>query len=69
MPVSQGMEELPELVRWLTSNEMGRRRAEEIAVEGSKWFKKALRTEDMSVYLYRLMLELARLQDLSRPAS
>jgi len=37
--------------------------AKRIAEEGSEWTRKVIRTEDMLVYLYRLILELARLSD------
>jgi hypothetical protein len=57
------MEELPELVSFLTSNEKGQRIAREIAERGRDWYFKALREVDMSIYTYRLVLELARLQD------
>lgn len=63
IPVSQGMEELPELVTYLTSTESGRENAREIAEQGRDWFAKAFRDVDLSVYVYRLVLELARLQD------
>lgn len=68
IPVSQSLEELPELVFYLTSTEAGQKRAGEIAQQGRDWFFKALREEDMAVYMYRLLLELARLQDPSREA-
>jgi hypothetical protein len=68
IPVSQGMEELPELVSYLTSNEKGQRIAREIAGRGREWYFKALREVDMSIYTYRLVLELARLQDPERQA-
>ncbi|KAL7952051.1 glycosyltransferase family 90 protein [Trichoderma barbatum] len=68
IPVSQSMEELPELVFYLTSTEAGQQRAREIAEQGRDWFFKALREKDMAVYMYRLLLELARLQDPSREA-
>ncbi|KAH8895461.1 glycosyltransferase family 90 protein [Thozetella sp. PMI_491] len=69
VPVSQGMEELPELVLYLTSTERGRQTAMEIAEKGREWFSLAFRNVDMSIYTYRLMLELARLQDPEREAS
>ncbi|KAL6874790.1 glycosyltransferase family 90 protein [Trichoderma novae-zelandiae] len=68
IPVSQSLEELPDLVFYLTSTEAGQRQAREIAGSGRDWFFKALREEDMAVYMYRLLLELARLQDPSREA-
>lgn len=66
VPVSQSMEELPELVSHLTSTEVGREAAKHIAEEGREWFGKAFREVDRSVYVYRLLLELARLQDPTR---
>lgn len=68
VPVSHGMEEVPELVFYLTSTKSGRRRAKEVAEAGREWFGRAFRDVDVSVYLYRLMLELARLQDVEREA-
>lgn len=66
VPVSQSMEELPELVSHLTSTEVGREAAKHIAEEGREWFGKAFREVDRSIYVYRLLLELARLQDPAR---
>lgn len=37
--------------------------AQEIAESGSNWASKVLRNEDMVIYLYRLVLELARISD------
>ncbi|KAI0451263.1 hypothetical protein F5B21DRAFT_487786 [Xylaria acuta] len=68
IPVSQSMEELPELVFYLTSTESGQERAREIAEQGREWFSKAFREVDIVIYVYRLLLELARLQDPDRPA-
>ncbi|KAI1125389.1 hypothetical protein F5Y10DRAFT_247096 [Nemania abortiva] len=69
VPVSQSMDELPELVKYLTSTESGRKRAREIAEEGRRWFAQAFREIDIVIYMYRLLLELARLQDPDRPAA
>lgn len=66
VPVSQGMEELPELVSHLTSTEVGREAARQVAEQGREWFSKAFREVDRSIYVYRLLLELARLQDPER---
>ncbi|KAE8371618.1 hypothetical protein BDV26DRAFT_298630 [Aspergillus bertholletiae] len=68
VPVSLGMEELPEIVRYLTSTKTGQGRAQEIAEQGRGWFAKAFREVDLTIYMYRLMLELARLQDPNRLA-
>ncbi|KAJ4291381.1 hypothetical protein N0V88_005974 [Collariella sp. IMI 366227] len=67
-PVSQGLGEVPELVEWLTGTEEGRSRAKRVADQGREWAAKAMRDEDMGVYMYRLILELARLQDPEREA-
>lgn len=40
--------------------------AEKIAVEGKAWAEKVLRREDMQIYVFRLLLEFARLCDDSR---
>lgn len=69
IPVSQGMEELPELVFYLTSTESGQRIARDVAEQGREWFARSLRPVDMSIYVYRLLLELARLQDPERQAA
>jgi hypothetical protein len=66
IPVSLSMDELPEIMRYLTSHEDGKRRAKEIADAGREWHGKALRGEDFTIYLYRLMLELARIMDPNR---
>ncbi|KAF5024065.1 hypothetical protein F66182_3861 [Fusarium sp. NRRL 66182] len=68
VPVSQSLEELPELVTYLTSTEAGKRIAEKMARRGKDWASRALREVDMTLYIYRLLLELARLQDPARKA-
>ncbi|KNG52081.1 glycosyltransferase family 90 protein [Stemphylium lycopersici] len=66
IPVSLSMNELPELMRYMTSHEDGSKRAKEIAEAGREWHGKVLRKEDFTIYLYRLMLELARIMDPAR---
>jgi hypothetical protein len=66
VPVSMGMEELPELVRWMTETDRGEGFAREIAEEGSEWMDKTLREEDMRIYMWRLALEYKRLMDPDR---
>lgn len=68
VPVSLGMRELPEMVRWFALSKDGTKYAREIAEEGREWWGKALRKEDMQVYMYRLILEYRRLRDAGRPA-
>ncbi|CZR51796.1 related to capsule-associated protein [Phialocephala subalpina] len=69
IPVSQSMEEVPELAFYLTSTEAGQKRAKEIAEQGRKWYSRAFRDVDLSIYTYRLLLELARVQDPKRKAN
>ncbi|RKL36709.1 hypothetical protein BFJ72_g8258 [Fusarium proliferatum] len=66
IPVSQSLEELPELVNYLTLNEAGQRVAEKVARQGREWMVRAVREVDMTIYTWRLLLELARLQDPTR---
>lgn len=67
IPVSLSMEELPELVTYLLSTETGQQRAKKVADQGRDWFARAMRQDDLSIYSYRLLIELARLQDPERP--
>ncbi|EMD86818.1 glycosyltransferase family 90 protein [Bipolaris maydis ATCC 48331] len=66
VPVSLSMNELPEIMRYMTAHEQGKKRAQEIAEAGREWHGKALRKEDFTIYLYRLMLELARVMGPTR---
>lgn len=66
IPVSMSMAELPEIMRYMTSDENGKGRAKEIANASRDWHGKVLRREDFTIYLYRLMLELARIMDPKR---
>ena len=68
IPVSQSLDELPEMVLYLTSTEAGQKVAREVAEQGRDWFSKAFREVDMTIYTWRLLLELARLQDPKRRA-
>ena len=69
IPISLGMQDLPEVVRYLADEEEGRRVAAMLAERGRQWSLRALRPIDQAIYVFRLMLELARLQDPDRPAS
>lgn len=66
VPVSVGMKELLELVPLLTSMAAGQRISRRIADAGREWYVEALAPKHQGVCLYRLMLEMARLQDGSR---
>jgi hypothetical protein len=65
VPISMSMQELPEIMKFFTS-ERGEKLAERIAENGKKAHATMLRPVDMTVYLYRLMLELARVMDPDR---
>lgn len=67
IPVSQSMDELPELIRFLATTAEGQRISRRIAEAGREWYFKAMTPVHQGIYLYRLMLELAWLQDPSRP--
>ncbi|KAF9872846.1 hypothetical protein CkaCkLH20_09709 [Colletotrichum karsti] len=68
IPVSVGMDELPELVRFLSSTSEGQKISFRVAEAGRAWYSWAMTPNQQGIYLYRLMLELARLQDESREA-
>ena len=68
IPISLEMDEVPEVVRYLVQEEEGRALAKELAMKGREWTQRALRPVDQVIYLYRLLLELARLQDPMRIA-
>ena len=61
VPVSLGMEELPELLNFMAKDEKGQVIAKSIADAGRKWQQSALREEDMDLAFLRIMLEYARL--------
>jgi hypothetical protein len=63
------MEELPELMSYLVWSKNGQKRAKEIAEQGREWFTRAMREVDMSIYMSRALLEIARLQDPYRLAA
>lgn len=69
VPISLSLEELPEVVRYLADDEEGKQVAAMLAERGRQWSLRALRPVDQAIYVFRLMLELARLQDPGRPAS
>nr|ADO29930.1 hypothetical protein PP108 [Penicillium paxilli] len=61
IPVTMEMEELPALMDFLINDPEGERLSAEIAEAGYTWSKQVLRKIDISIYLYRLFLELAEL--------
>lgn len=68
VPVSLGMAEFPETVRYFVEEEEGREYARLLAEQGRAWFRRGLRKVDQALYLHRVFLELARLQDPRREA-
>jgi hypothetical protein len=69
VPITLSMEDLPEVVRYLADEEEGRQIAAQMAERGREWSLRALRPVDQVIYLFRVMIELSRLQEPSRPAS
>ncbi|GAB7336705.1 hypothetical protein MBLNU13_g10371t1 [Cladosporium sp. NU13] len=69
VPISLRVEDLPEVVRYLVNEEEGQQMAAQMAERGREWSLRALRPVDQAIYLFRLMIELSRLQDPSRSAS
>jgi hypothetical protein len=65
VPISMGLAELPEILRWFASDE-GTESARAIAEQGRDWQQKALRPVDFKIYMWRLLLELARVLDPDR---
>lgn len=61
IPVTMSMDELPELLNFLINDPEGEQLSLEIAETASIWSRQALREIDMSIYLYRLLLELAEI--------
>ncbi|KAL8302618.1 hypothetical protein RB597_002805 [Gaeumannomyces tritici] len=59
VPVSQSLEELPELVRFLAGTRGGGDVARATADAGRELYNRAVGPLHQSLYLYRLMLELA----------
>lgn len=61
VPVSIGMEELPELMRFFTSSPRGLELAARIADQGKRWVDERGRPEDISAGTARVILEYRRL--------
>ncbi|PYH76746.1 hypothetical protein BO82DRAFT_358793 [Aspergillus uvarum CBS 121591] len=59
IPVTMGMEELPAVMDFFINDPEGERLSAEIAEAGSTWSRRVLRDIDMSIYVYRLLLEMA----------
>lgn len=63
VPISTGMEELPEVVRYLATTEEGQEIAKVIAEKGREVHNTSLRRVDAVIYMYRLFLEYARVSN------
>ncbi|KAM4056554.1 glycosyl transferase family 90 domain-containing protein [Hirsutella rhossiliensis] len=63
IPVTMTMEELPALIDFLVNDPEGEALSAEIALAGSARSREVLREIDMSIYIYRLLLEMAELYD------
>jgi hypothetical protein len=61
IPVTMEIEELPSLMNFLVNDPEGERLSGEIASAGYKWSREVVREIDMSIYVYRLLLELAEI--------
>ncbi|KUL81451.1 hypothetical protein ZTR_09887 [Talaromyces verruculosus] len=61
IPVTMTMEELPALLNFFLTDPEGEKLAAEIAESAYKWSHQSLREIDMSIYIYRLLLEIADL--------
>ncbi|UZJ55700.1 hypothetical protein CBS101457_005020 [Exobasidium rhododendri] len=58
VPVSLGLEELPILLDYFANDEEGQVFAERLANAGREWASTGLRKVDVTIYYYRLLLEL-----------
>lgn len=57
VPVNKDGKELAELVRFFEHDALGQEIAQSIAEEGRSWAARALRNDDIDVYMFRLFLE------------
>ncbi|KAK8022809.1 hypothetical protein PG993_013576, partial [Apiospora rasikravindrae] len=63
VPLDVRLRELASILDYLGGTASGNTDAERIANEGRAWAEKAMRKEDMSVYMFRLLLEWGRILD------
>ncbi|KAJ5159782.1 uncharacterized protein N7482_006786 [Penicillium canariense] len=63
VPLNKDANEIPEIVRFFEQDPAGQEIARTIGEEGQSWAAKTLRNDDMDVYMFRLMIEYARVQD------
>jgi hypothetical protein len=60
MPMSNSMEELPELTRYFLEDEDGKSIAANIARESKEWSRKTLGKVDLTTAYFRVLLEYHR---------
>ncbi|KAL5330365.1 hypothetical protein ACEPPN_003892 [Leptodophora sp. 'Broadleaf-Isolate-01'] len=63
VPISLGMEELPEVSRYLLDDPEGKVLAAQMAKESREWTRRVLRPVDLTAAYFRVFLEYARLLD------
>ncbi|KAK6852271.1 hypothetical protein PG995_012396 [Apiospora arundinis] len=63
VPLDVRLREVGRVLGYLGGTRSGDVEAERIATEGREWAEKAMRKEDMSVYMFRLLLEWGRILD------
>jgi hypothetical protein len=57
LPINKDGNELSELVRFFEQDATGQEIAKSISEDGRPWAARALRSDDMDVYMFRLFLE------------
>ncbi|KAJ5220028.1 hypothetical protein N7468_009232 [Penicillium chermesinum] len=57
VPLNKDAQEIPEIIRFFENDPAGQEIAKRIGAEGQSWAAKAIRNDDMDVYMFRLMLE------------
>jgi hypothetical protein len=63
IPVSTSGDELPEIMRFLTQEEVGRRIGADIARQGREWAARTLRMVDLELVFLRVLMEYGRIID------
>ncbi|EZF32305.1 hypothetical protein H109_02393 [Trichophyton interdigitale MR816] len=61
IPVNMDLVEFPELIRFFTSEPEGQEIGKRIAMASKDWAQKTIRTEDLTLALWRVMLEYSRI--------
>ncbi|KAJ5970334.1 Lipopolysaccharide-modifying protein [Penicillium vulpinum] len=66
VPINKDGNEIPELIRFFEEDPAGQHIARSIGEEGQAWAARTIRNDDIDVYMFRLFLEYARVQDEQR---